>query len=264
VRAVSILYHDVVSPGDWESSGFRGPGTTRYKLDRAQFEGHLAAIAKTRHANPTIAVPTSNFRQGDCPFLLTFDDGGESAYSSVADLLETYGWKGHFLVTAGYVGTRGFLNAEQIRILRKRGHIIGSHSFSHPERMSLMSQRQLVEEWKQSVAVLSDILGESVSSASVPRGCYVKKVAEAASLVGIRVLFNSEPTTKIDTVNGCLVLGRFTIFRGMAPAVSGELVSGNARARQKQWLYWNIKKLLKSSSGIVYDRTRDWCLRKNN
>jgi peptidoglycan/xylan/chitin deacetylase (PgdA/CDA1 family) len=262
MRAVSILYHDVVSRDAWDSSGFLGPGTTRYKLDRAQFEMHLAAMAKSRNTNPTIALEVFKTPKTGFPFLLTFDDGGESAYTCVADVLEKYGWQGHFLVTAAYIGTKRFLSAEQIRALRKRGHVIGSHSFSHPERMSLLNREKLIEEWNRSVTELSNILGEPVSSASVPGGFYSKRVAEAASLVGIRVLFNSEPTTNVHDVDGCLVFGRFTVFQGMTPAVSAELVSERSPARRKQWLYWNCKKILKSSTGIAYLQARRWFLRK--
>ena len=259
MKAVSILYHDVVSGGNWDSSGFLGPGTARYKLDRAEFAKHLAAIAQARDAHPTLATDLSKSPE-EFPFLLTFDDGGESAYTCIADLLEKYGWKGHFLVTAGYIGTNGFLTAEQIGCLRKTGHVIGSHSFSHPEKMSDLSREALVEEWSRSVKLLSDIIGEPVSTASVPRGYYSKRVAQAAAIAGIGVLFNSEPTTKVHLVNGCHVLGRFTLFQGMAPFVSGELVSERSSARQKQWLYWNFKKLFKFVGGGLYLRVREHLL----
>ena len=128
--------------------------------------------------------------------------------------------------------------------------------------MSHLSSAQLLEEWSRSVKVLSDILGEPVTSASVPRGFYSQRVAEAASLAGIRVLFTSEPTTRIQDVHGCLVLGRFTIFHGMPPAVSADLVSSRSGKRRQQWLYWNFKKILKSLGGELYLRARERVLGK--
>jgi peptidoglycan/xylan/chitin deacetylase (PgdA/CDA1 family) len=261
MKVVSILYHDVVGGGNWDSSGFLGPGTSRYKLDRAEFERHLAAIAGVRATSPVRALEIPN-TPGVLPFLLTFDDGGESAHTCVADLLAQYGWPGHFLVTAGCIGTTGFLNADQIRSLRDRGHIVGSHSFSHPERMSHLPTAQLFEEWSRSVKVLSDILGEPVTVASVPRGFYSDKVAEAASLAGIRVLFTSEPTTRVHKVHGCLVVGRFTILQGMPTATSADFVSPRSGKRRQQWLYWNFKKILKSLGGQFYLRARERLLGK--
>jgi len=261
LRAVCLLYHDVIEKGDWNSSGFTGPGTAKYKLSRAEFEDHLAAIARVRNLPASTAHELADTRE-EFPFLLTFDDGGESAATCIADLLDKHGWRGHFFVTAGQIGKQGFVNAAQIRGLRKRGHAIGSHSFSHPLRMSHCSEVELAEEWTRSVKTLSDIVGEPVDTASVPGGYYSNRVAKTAAAAGIRVLFNSEPTTAVHTVLGCTVVGRFNIFRGMSPEISGELVSDGAGARTRQWLFWNFKKIAKRSTGRPYLAARRWLLRK--
>jgi peptidoglycan/xylan/chitin deacetylase (PgdA/CDA1 family) len=261
VRAVSLLYHDVVENSDWDCSGFTGPGTARYKLNRHEFEAHLKAIAALRKDPAMRAHELMNPDASSFPFLLTFDDGGESA-SRVAGLLSQYEWCGHFFVTAGKIGDKGFLGRGQIRDLRKNGHVIGSHSFSHPVRMSQCSEQKLVDEWTTSLHVLSDILGEPVDTASVPGGYYSRRVAETAAASGIRVLFNSEPTTKIQVVSGCVLVGRYNIFRGTPASLSGELVSARSVARPRQWLFWNIKKAAKKVAGRPYLAARELLLRK--
>ena len=160
------------------------------------------------------------------------------------------------------INRRGFLSAEQIRFLRREGHVIGSHSFSHPVRMSHCSTEELTDEWTRSIRILSDILGEQVDTASVPGGYYSNRVGETAAAAGVRVLFNSEPTTAVHAVLGCLVVGRYNIFRGMPPDVSGELVSVHSEARSRQWLYWNFKKIAKRIAGRPYLAVRQWLLRK--
>lgn len=261
MKCVALLYHDVVSGNDWESSGFSGPGTARYKLSRVDFENHLLAIANARSTKPTVAMQIQQEARTGFPFLLTFDDGGESAYTCIAGLLESQGWKGHFFVTASRIGTKHFLNAEQLRDLGKRGHVIGSHSFSHPKRMTHCTRQKLAEEWTRSVEILADVLGEPIDSASVPGGYYSKRVAETASAAGIRTLFNSEPTTNVHVVDGCFVVGRFNVFRGMQPAVSANLVSEHSSARSKQWVYWNVKKTLKLVGGKHWIAVRERLLR---
>lgn len=261
MRAVCLLYHDVIENGEWNSSGFTGPGTAKYKLSRAEFEAHLAAIANVRNLAASTAYELADQRDA-FPFLLTFDDGGESAATCIADLLDQHEWRGHFFVTTGQIGKQGFLNKEQIRDLRKSGHVIGSHSFSHPQRMSYCSREELNEEWKRSIKTLSDILGESVETASVPGGYYSNRVGETAAAAGVRVLFNSEPTTAVHTVLGCTVIGRYNILRGMSPDISSELVSDRAGARTRQWLVWNLKKIVKRSAGRPYLAARRWLLRK--
>lgn len=259
MRCVTLLYHDVVGENDWESSGFTGPGTTRYKLRRDEFERHLAALASARASGPVLAseIPYNSF-----PFLLTFDDGGESAYSCIAELLDGLQWKGHFFITAGRIGTKGFVNAEQIRSMRARGHVIGSHSFSHPTRMANCTTSELNKEWTKSVGMLSEILGESVNTASVPGGFYSRHVAETASAAGVRVLFNSEPTIRLRQVDGCRVVGRFGILQGLPPSTSAALVSRHSRCRSQQWLYWNFKKLLKRAGGRYWIAARERILQK--
>ena len=262
MRAACLLYHDVIESADWDSSGFTGPGAARYKLSRHEFEAHLAAIAKIRDILPSTAHELTNATADKLPFLLTFDDGGESAVTRVAGLLKKYGWRGHFFVTAGQISRKGFLNTEQIRFLKREGHVIGSHSFSHPMRMSHCSKEELTDEWTTSIKILSDILGEQVDTASVPGGYYSNRVGETAATAGVRVLFNSEPTTAVHTVCGCLVVGRYNIFRGMPPDVSGDLVSAHSEARSRQWIYWNLKKIAKTVAGRTYLATRQWLLRK--
>lgn len=262
LRAVCLLYHDVIEDAAWESSGFTGPGTAKYKLTRAELEAHLAAVASVRATSPSTAYELASAAKEAFPFLLTFDDGGESAATLTADLLQKYGWRGHFFVTAGRIGKKGFVDAEQIRRLRKMGHVIGSHSFSHPVRMSHCSEQKLIDEWTTSIKILSDIISEQVDTASVPGGHYSSRVGETAAASGIRVLFNSEPTTRIHTMLGCLVVGRYNILRGMPPRVSGDLVSVGSEARSRQWLFWNIKKIVKKVAGRHYLAARQLLLRK--
>jgi peptidoglycan/xylan/chitin deacetylase (PgdA/CDA1 family) len=262
LRAVCLLYHDVVDSDDWDSTGFTGPGTARYKLSRADFAAHLRAIADVRHDKANRAHDLLNGELGSFPFLLTFDDGGESASTQIAGLLQEHGWYGHFFITAGKIGARGFLTSAQIRELRSRGHIIGSHSLSHPVRMSHCNREELLHEWTTSLHILSDLLGESVDTASVPGGYYSQEVGETAAEAGVRILFNSEPITQTQRVSGCILAGRFNIFRGAPPSLSGQLVSQNSNARLQQWLFWNSKKIVKTIAGRPYLAARDLLLRR--
>jgi len=261
MKLTCLLYHDVVENDDWSSSGFTGPGTSKYKLSRSEFLSHLAGIAGTHRAPPALAHELAGLTDTTLPFLLTFDDGGESAVA-VSGILATFGWTGHFFVTAGQIGRKGFLNPDQIRSLRRDGHLIGSHSFSHPVRMSHCSEEVLMNEWTTSIKILSEILNERVDTASVPGGYYSGRVGETAAKAGIRVLFNSEPTTAVHHVLDCMVVGRYNISRGMPPRVSADLVSARSAARSKQWLYWNLKKLAKKVAGQPYLAARGRLLRE--
>ena len=249
----------------------------------AEFTEHLAAIARVAPGK-TLCAEDLLPRQGNAPrgtalqsrpdgsgepsyvngvgLLLTFDDGGTSALAPTADLLEKHGWRGHFFMTTDYVGTPGFLSAAQLRDLHARGHVIGSHSCSHPARMALCSREQLLREWRQSREVLAEILGVPVTVASVPGGYYSRAVAEAANEAGIRVLFNSEPTTRLAMVGDCLVVGRYTVYRGMSARAAAALAAGRRLPRWRQAFWWNVKKAAKAVGGRTYLALRERLLRR--
>jgi hypothetical protein len=104
--------------------------------------------------------------------------------------------------------------------------------------------------------MLSDLLGEQVRIASVPGGLYSRQVAETAADTRIEALFTSEPTTKCARVENCLVIGRYAIQRWVTPAVAAGMASGQFSPRFRQWLWWEIKKIIKTLGGDYYLRFR--------
>ena len=256
MRAVSLLYHDVVLPGAFDASGFPGADADSYKMTVHDFTQHVAAVAAAvRPAAASVTAllgPAAPAR----PVFITFDDGGLSAHGYIADILERAGWRGHFLVTTDYIDAPAFLTRAQIRDLAARGHTIGSHSCSHPTRMAACTTEQLAAEWSGSVGALADVMGAPVTVASVPGGYYSRAVASAASAAGIRVLFNSEPTTRSQRVGECLVLGRYGFRRNTPPTVAARIARGDALPRARQWLLWNGKKVAKRAAGTLYLRAR--------
>ena len=260
MQAISILYHDVVNEAEADRSGFPGSDANIYKLEPDDFEDHLCAIDRAFGGKP-ISVESYDGVLDGKSLLLTFDDGGESAYPLIAELLARHGWIGHFFITAGFVGRPGFVTKHDIRELRARGHVIGSHSFTHPPRMSACSEREIYEEWHRSTSFLSDVLGEPVHTASVPGGYFSSRVARAAAMAGIKYLFISEPTVGCHAQQGCLIFGRYTIWRGMTAEVAAEIAVGRRVPRWKQWLWWNTKKVAKMVGGDSYVRIRKSLLR---
>ena len=230
------MYHDIVERGAEDSSGFPGRAAALYKITPAVFEAHLRAIAAAR----MVETPT-----------LTFDDGGESA-EAAGDLLEEWGLRGVFFVTANCVGARRFLDARGMRRLRRRGHVIGSHSCTHPLRMAHCHPARIEAEWRLSKAVLEDMLGEPIEQASVPGGDYAAHVAEAAARAGYTRLFTSEPTVEVAQAGTIAVAGRYTVRRGTSPATIAGLVKGAFSPRAGQAIAWKARKVSKQLGGAQY------------
>lgn len=254
---ITLEYHDVVADGASDATGYPGSAANSYKLELSRFEAHLDALARSRVSVGTTVDLLTEITSRERSALLTFDDGGLSALSAIAPSLERRGWVGHFFIATDYIGCAGFVDAAQLRELVSRGHVVGSHSRTHPLRMASLTRDQLREEWKSSVGRLADILGAAPTVASVPGGGLSRPVIDTAREAGIRILFTSEPTTKVIDYDGCALYGRFTLRRNDGAAVVTSLIGSSTTARASQWLSWNSKKLVKRIGGSLYLRVRE-------
>lgn len=276
MRAISLLFHDVYA-SDPAESGFVSAAANRYKLSLAAFEAQLGHIARLRHDAPVAAdsaflvAPGESQRgsgdthaepasPGRChpPYTVTFDDGGVSYYTLIADRLEVRGWRGACFVPTDFIGRRGFLDVRQIRDLDARGHVIGSHSVSHPARFSALPFDAMVREWRDSRAHLEDIVGHEVRVASVPGGYFSRAVARAAGQAGLSALFTSEPITAVQAAAAPALLGRFTVRHGDAADASKRFLAPAPWARASAWAAWNAKGLIKPILGPAYRHVADW------
>jgi peptidoglycan/xylan/chitin deacetylase (PgdA/CDA1 family) len=276
------MYHDVVAAGDEDSSGFPGRDAALYKVTPELFEHHLHAIKRSAPVPPDRpdspdppelagpptfpappALPASPALPAPPPIVITFDDGGVSAIVA-AEALERHGFIGHFFVTTNYIGTPGFVSEADIRDLSGRGHVVGSHSCSHPLRMGHCAWPQLVDEWTRSRSTLSDILGADVDAASVPGGDFAPQVAEAAAKAGFTRLFTSEPTLEARNAFGLTLHGRFTIQRWTTAETAAALAGGQWLSCARQALVWNAKKISKRIGGERYLQLRKLLLGHGN
>jgi peptidoglycan/xylan/chitin deacetylase (PgdA/CDA1 family) len=259
---IALLYHDVVGPEGYGSSGFYGGDADIYKLSQKAFLEHMRALSAAAHFPGHVEEAVHAGRQASV--ILTFDDGGAGALPNTAPVLEDSGWKGHFFVTTNRIGTSGFLAAADIRELHARGHAIGTHTCSHPVPMSRLPYRSLLAEWGDSRRRLEDILGAEVLAGSVPGGFYSRRVARAAAESGLRFLFNSEPTVALKSYEDCVIVGRFSIMRHTPPGVAADLAAGALLPRWRQAAAWNAKKGLKVIGGQYWLRARRWLLRERH
>lgn len=250
----SLMYHDVVDE-DVEASGFRGPGPALYKLSVAAFLAHLAALDGTTGRAPASVEEVARGQAPAGSWLLTFDDGGSSALT-IAELLSRRGWRGHFFVVTDQLGRPGFMRHDDVRAVSEMGHIVGSHSASHPARMSVCSPGELIDEWRDSIEVLSALIGAPVTSGSVPGGDYSTEVGRAAASCGLTALFTSRPVFHVGAVDGCLLLGRYAIRRHTPAAEAAQAACGARGRWARQGVAWTLRGVAKRAGGASYERLR--------
>lgn len=188
LRIAAFGYHEVTDHP--EESGFQRPRAVLYKHPVRTFKAHLDAIAAA--GTPPELVHEIDFGGAGDHLVLTFDDGGRSA-SRISDELVRRGWRGHFLVVTGLSGQPTFLDRAGVLALRRAGHVVGSHSHSHPEVFRRLSMSAMLEQWRTSCDRLAQWLGEGCAVASVPGGEISDAVLESAQRSGIEYLFTSEP-----------------------------------------------------------------------
>lgn len=200
--AITFLYHEVTD--EPQSSGFQNKGALRYKHSTRRFLEDLDEITKDHSRSYGVADLSSITHT---PLMLSFDDGGKSSVF-IAEELSRRDLVGHFFVTTSMIGSPTFLKSSEIIRIHQLGHIVGTHSHTHPNIFRDLSYQQKVQEWATSKSVLEEILSAKVDTASVPGGDMDDETVQAAAEVGIQYLFTSEPTKKIKRQFGIHLIGR--------------------------------------------------------
>lgn len=204
-RTITLMYHDVICH-DVTESGFQNKTALKYKVFSDAFDEQVKSVR----------IYLQSKRLSDSTVSFTFDDGGESFITNAAPILEKYGFRGVFFVSTGYIGNKGFLDAEQIKELAKRGHRIGSHSHSHPERMTALSSKEIQDEWSISQMMLNEVLGYKPTLASIPNGYSSPEVIKSMVSSGIKDIYTSFPTSKVKIKQNFTLIGRYAITSDMS------------------------------------------------
>jgi peptidoglycan/xylan/chitin deacetylase (PgdA/CDA1 family) len=238
-----LMFHDVVSH-KFPNSGFDRPGALQYTIDENKFKS-LMAFCKEYFKD----------------IVFSFDDGGSSFYNIAAPILEEYNKRGLFFISTKYIGTKGFLSEAQIKELHERGHIIASHSHSHPRDISKLTFDEIVNEWATSKAILENIIGEDVKVASIPGGAVSSAVLKGLKQTGYEEVYTSEPTNKTTSYKGMALIGRYTITNHSDINYIDNIFS-NSVYRHRLILKYRCLRFLKSILGSNYNKLKQIILAK--
>ncbi len=249
---ISLMYHDISRKDTNSLNSASNDLETKYVLSFEKFEHQIKELSLL--TNPKHIVNDAldfSENEKDNPVLITFDDGKSSNIDAAA-ILESYGFRGYFFIIASRVGKMGYMSKEEILSLWQRGHIIGTHSLTHPPKISELEYKDILHEWQESTHILSSIIGDKIRAAAVPGGFCSKYVIQAAEECGISILFNSEPVTLIDRYKNISILGRYNINSSDKDNSVLNLVRSKGFEKQKRFLSWNLKKLIKKVLGKYF------------
>jgi peptidoglycan/xylan/chitin deacetylase (PgdA/CDA1 family) len=125
---------------------------------------------------------------GTADLALTFDDGPNPVWTPrLLTVLADYGVHASFFV----MGSRAKQETGLVRRIADEGHLVGNHSWSHPN-MALTSASRIREELGRTNDALEQIIGKKVSFFRPPFGARRPAVFRAARLLGLKpVLWNA-------------------------------------------------------------------------
>jgi peptidoglycan/xylan/chitin deacetylase (PgdA/CDA1 family) len=131
--------------------------------------------------------------------VISFDDGYASCFESGLDAMETFGCKAIQFLVSGRIGKtnnwdgtgEALMNKPQVREWLVAGHLIGSHTVSHPDltRIPAMEAR---EEIQASRKWLEDTFGVAVTHFAYPLGTFNDRIVDMVREAG----YNTAVTTE--------------------------------------------------------------------
>lgn len=173
-----FVFHDVSEPSAPQYSDFN---STRPEVFRRQIE-FLAGRFKLVTLPEVIAAAPSR----DHLAAVTFDDGFRSVREVAQPILRAFGAPFSAFVNSSAIVTnhlefdqypelsrsyasRVFLDADDVKALRRDGALIGSHTASH-RMLRGAPEEVLSKEVNANKAYLEDLLGEEISHFAIPYG----------------------------------------------------------------------------------------------
>ena len=164
-----ILYHRIdISPIN-----------SQYYVPPENFERQMQLLRDWEYKTITTEMLANAIRDGanlpPRPIIITFDDGHLDNYTQAFPIMQKYGLTAVVYIVGNYLGTDGYMNAEQVREMATAGWEVGSHGMSHSEltkldpqvlRHEVVDSRKTLEK-KIGVPVLTFAYQFGMSNASV-------------------------------------------------------------------------------------------------
>jgi peptidoglycan/xylan/chitin deacetylase (PgdA/CDA1 family) len=255
-RIVFLMYHELGLPGRKLCQS--EPGYVRYILPIETFRSHLDWMKKSCIRG--LKVSEAVRYPAEPSVCITFDDGCETDLIAAAPVLREFGFNATFYLTAGSLGTPGYLTANQVRELDTQGFEIGCHSMTHPY-LSDLPEPELKREIIDAKLQIEQIVGHSIEHFSCPGGRFDRRTLEMARRAGFRTVANSLLHANSSRTS-LYKLGRVAMLRDMPLAEFAATCRGQGlwKKRLHHGTRRSVQRLL---GNRVYDQLRKALLRKS-
>lgn len=183
-RLLVLNYHRLFAETPETGNPYR-----EFTLEVERFREQMAFLHST--GIPVVGLQSTEWQSASgLQVAITFDDGHVSDLIFAAPILEEYGFNATFFPVCNNIGQPGYLSAEQIQELEKRGYVIGSHGLSHRDMRKLTPEEQ-AHELRQSRVQLKLITGKPIESFAFPYGRYNKQLLSRVSDNGYKQMVST-------------------------------------------------------------------------
>ena len=252
---VFLMYHELELPGRKLCQS--EPGYVRYILPLETFRGQMMWLKEARwqglNVGEALRYPAES---GVC---ITFDDGCETDLIAAAPVLREFGFNATFYLTAGFLGTPGYLNNDQVRELDAQGFEVGCHSMTHPY-LSDLPEADLKREILDAKLQLEQIVRHPIAHFSCPGGRYDERTLEMARKAGFKSVANSEFHANSSSTSPYR-LGRVAMLRDITLGHFAQTCGGDGLWKKR--LRHQLRLFLQRIFGnTIYDQLRAIGLRE--
>jgi peptidoglycan/xylan/chitin deacetylase (PgdA/CDA1 family) len=246
---IFLMYHELELPGRKLCQS--EPGYVRYILPletfRRQMEWMKQSSLRGLSVSEAIRYPAHS------SICITFDDGCETDLIAAAPALREFGFHATFYLTAGMLGTPGYMNIQQVKELDSLGFEIGCHSMTH-QYLSDLAEPELKREIVDAKLLIEQIVGHPIEHFSCPGGRFDRRTLDTARRAGFRTVANSlfhANTADTDPYN----LGRVAMLRDLALPEFAAICSGRGLLK-KRILHTARRTAQRLLGNRAYDRLR--------
>jgi peptidoglycan/xylan/chitin deacetylase (PgdA/CDA1 family) len=255
--AVVLMYHRIgrgALPG-------REAGEEIYAVAPEAFEAQLEVLASAKAKVAPMNALLGGGGAGALPtraVALTFDDGNATDHSEALPALVRRGYDAAFFITPAWVGTKGYMDWNEVRELEKAGMTVGAHGLDHT-LLSTLPEDALRPHLREARRHMEARLGRAPETLSLPGGAGGAKAVSAARAEGFRFVFDSTPRRlAVGGWSPGSALPRFAVRGGDEISVFRELVEHRPAALARAWARYGALSSLRALVGPdLYRRVRN-------
>jgi peptidoglycan/xylan/chitin deacetylase (PgdA/CDA1 family) len=252
---VFLMYHELELPGRKLCQS--EPGYVRYILPLETFRRQMTWLKEAGWHGLNVGEALRHpVKPSVC---ITFDDGCETDLIAAAPVLREFGFNATFYLTAGFLGTPGYLNTTQVQELDAQGFELGCHSMTHPYLSDLPEAELKREIWNAKLQ-LEQIVHHPIEHFSCPGGRYDRRTLELARKAGFKSVANSEFHANSSSTNP-YQLGRVAMLRDITLGHFKETCRGHGlwKKRLQHQTRLGVQRVF---GNTIYDRLRAIVLRE--